>query len=181
MKLLQQKLTTFPRPFITSLQDPNITSTNVKTRPQICAATMMLLLLVRIKNRAVRWPLMVVKTEFHKNQWNDSRVKLKECTQTYNYLICTQMFKVHSLPLNILNDSSSFTSESRKHILSWMWRSIALCSVWMSFKMITILTHSPNGSCSNSLHQIQCLVYILSEHSSSQTIVCFVGPVNELI
>ena len=62
-----------------------------------------------------------------------------------------------------------------------MWRSMALCSVWMSFKMITILTHSPNGSCSNSLNQIQCLVYILSEHSSSQTIVCLVGPVNELI
>jgi len=51
----------------------------------------------------------------------------------------------------------------------------------MSFKIIIILKHSPNGSCSNSLYHIQCLVYILSEHSGSQTIICLVGPVNELI
>jgi len=29
------------------------------------------------------------------------QVKLKEHTQTHSYLICTQMFKVHSLSLNI--------------------------------------------------------------------------------
>jgi len=45
--LLQQKLTTCARPFITSFQDLNVSSTSVKTMQQVCASTMLLLLLVK--------------------------------------------------------------------------------------------------------------------------------------
>lgn len=102
MTLLQQKLTTCPSPFITSFQDPNMCSTSVKTMQQVCASTMLLLLLVRIKKQSseVAFNGIKIKQSFIKIT-EFIQVKLQEHTQTHSYLIRTQMFKVHSLSLNI--------------------------------------------------------------------------------
>jgi hypothetical protein len=54
-------------------------------------------------------------------------------------------------------------------------------SVSIQFQISKKNSYSPNGSSTNTLHQMHCLVYVLGEHRSRETIFRVVCPLNDLI